>query len=163
MFNEEADTIQSMLELGIRPLSDFPDSDRWQLLQQHMPGMFETIYQDFAFPVIQKPYQNSGVFVTPIDFYKMPDSILANKGRIAIPHERIDPTWTVVTYELDSTRESLPFTPQTMQSVADTWREDVVREWFAKDNSKVFFYVPQIATYKTGGIPITEADIQRPT
>jgi hypothetical protein len=162
MFNQQADTVESMLKHGIRPLSDFPESERWQEIQHHMPNFFEKLYEMIAEPIIQKPYGDSGIFVTPIDFYELPNTYLHDKERIAIPIERIDSKWAAATYIVDEERQTFALNQQVLQDIAELWREDWVREWFGKDQTKVFFYVPQIVTYQANGIPITEADFQRP-
>lgn len=163
LFNDGDEMAQSLLKVGLRPLSYFGETERWKQIQAHRPGMFKWIYEEFAKPVVQKEsVDNSGIFVTPIDFYKLLNTFLHDKRRVAVPLERIDSEWTTVTYELNGERKSLPFTQKTMEAVADLWREDLVREWFGKDNSKVFFYVPQIATYQPNGIPVFADDIQTP-
>jgi hypothetical protein len=37
----------------------------------------------------------------------------------------------------------------------------MVTEWFAKDNTKIFFYVPQIAVYQPGRIRVEPTDIEQ--
>jgi len=162
LLNENEDTLQSMLANGLRPLSYFPDSPRWKQLQEHAPSMFNWIYENFAQPIIQKPYQNSGIFITPIDFYKMEETWLHDKARIAVPKDLIDPEWAAITYELEGQRISLPFTDESLTLITDIWDEQHVREWFGKDSSKVFYYVPQIVTYQPDGIAITGDFIQKP-
>jgi|GEM_PF-1735185 len=163
VFNEESDTLASMLEIGMRPLSHFPESERWKKIQEHIPGMFKNLYENFVQSVIQKPYSNSGIFVTPIDFYRLPGTYLHDKTRIAIPVASLDPGWSAIMYVLDDERHSLALNQETFQSAAEIWHEDMVREWFGKDKSKVFFYVPQVVTYQPDGIPITEDFIETPS
>lgn len=160
LFNPAPEMLASFLEHGIRPLSDFPDSPRWQQIQEHMPGFFENLYQTFAAPVLKKTYANSGVFVTPIDFRLLPGTYLHQKPRFNLPLERFDPEWTVVTYVLDGERVSLPFNRETLQKVAELWDEGMVRQWFGLDNTKVFFYVPQVATYQ-GKIVVEAGDYEQ--
>jgi hypothetical protein len=45
---------------------------------------------------------------------------------------------------------------------AEVWTGDLVRAWFAKDETRVFYFVPQVAAYQPVGIPITAADFDRP-
>ena len=91
LLNTGDEIIDSILENGLRPLSDFPESERWQQINQQMPGFFENLYEMIAKSVLQKPYLNAGIFVSPIDFRLMPGSILYEKTRIKIPISRIEP------------------------------------------------------------------------
>jgi hypothetical protein len=160
LFNEAEDTLSSMLENGLCPLSDFPDSQRWKDIMAYKADFFETIYENFAKPIINKPYENSGVFLTPIDFYNLPNTFLFDKRRIAVPVERIDAEYSVMTYVYEDERVSLAFDKENLQNVAELWQEDLVREWFGKDQTRVFFYVPQLVTYRR--VPVSADDIQKP-
>lgn len=163
MFNEQEDTIASMLEKGIRPLSDFPDSERWQQLEAQMPGFYKNLYEMLGKPILKKPYVNSGVFITPIDFYKLPGTYLYDKARIAIPIEYIETESAVATYVINEERKVFAFASEILEDIAQLWPDDMIRKWFNVDPTKAFFYVPQVATYQIGGIKVTEADFQRPT
>lgn len=160
LLNPEFDKVEAILQNGLRPLSDFPDSARWQQLERHMPGFYENLYAGIAQPVLQKPYSNSGIFVTPIDFQKLPASFMKDKTRIQIPVSRLDPEYSVLTYILDGERISLPLTAKNLQHTADLWDADMVNTWFAVDQTKIFYYVPQIAVYQPQGIPVNREDIQ---
>jgi len=159
MFNPNQDSVDSFLQNGIRPLSDFPESERWKELEEHMPGFYKNLYKMMAEPVLKKPYSNSGVFITPIDFRLLPDTYLYAKPRFRIPVERIDPEMTVISYVIDDERIILPFSAENRQRVADLWDEKLVRRWFGVDNTKVFFYVPQVAVYQ-GQISVTQDDYE---
>ncbi len=154
LLNPGDDLIASILAGGLRPLSDFPESERWQQIETHMPGFFEELYADIAEPVVGKPYLNSGVFVSPIDFQLMPGSLLFNRTRVKVPVSRLDPATSVLTYVIDEQRASLPLTVDNLAATADLWTGEMVSRWFAVDNSKIFYYVPQIAAYQSGGIPV---------
>ena len=41
LFNPNEEALNSFIEDGIRPLSDFPESERWQELEAQMPGFYE--------------------------------------------------------------------------------------------------------------------------
>lgn len=159
LFNSDESVLKSFLTQGIRPLSDFPDSERWQQLEAHMPGFYKNLYTMIAEPVLQKPYPNSGIFITPINFRKLPGTYLHDKPRFNIPIERIDPAWAVLTYVLNENRIGLPFGPEALQKTADLWDEALIREWFGKDNTRVFFYVPQVGAYQ-GQIEVTMEDYE---
>lgn len=158
LFNPESEAMQSFYDTGIRPLSDFPESERWQQLETHMPGFYLKLYEQIAQPILDRPYANSGIFITPIDFRKLPGTYLHEKPRFDIPIERIDADQAVLTYVLDEQRISLPFSQSDLETIASLWDEVMVRKWFAVDNSKVFFYVPQVAAYQ-GRIDVQESDL----
>ena len=157
LFNSEPDALRSFYDTVVRPLSDFPNSERWKQLEAHLPGFYEQLYQLIGYPVLQTPYTNSGVFITPIDFRKLPDTYLHKKPRFDIPIDRIDPGQAVLTYVLDDERISLPFSSENLESSAELWDEALVRAWFGVDNTKVFFYVPQVAVYQ-GRIQVSQAN-----
>jgi hypothetical protein len=160
-FQANEEQIASMVQAGLQPLSAFPDSPRWREIQAVQPGFFERLYELIAAPVLAHPYPNSGVFLTPIDFRLLPGTYLHDKPRFAVPLERLDPAWTVVTYVLDDERVSLAPSAANLQAVAELWDEAMVRTWFGKDPTKVFFYVPQVAAYQPGGIPVSAADLEK--
>jgi hypothetical protein len=112
-----------------------------------------------AEPMIQKPYTNSGVFITSIDFRLLPDTYLHDKPRFRIPIERIDPEMAVISYVIDEERISLPFTAENRKIVAGLWNSEMVKRWFGVDNTKVFFYVPQVAVYQ-GPIEVKQEDFE---
>lgn len=138
-FDPSEDAINAILCDGLRPLSDFPDSDRWQQLEAAIPGFYKNLYTHIAQPVLQKPYINSGIFLTPIDFHQMEGTLLSDKPRIRIPISRLDTEWTCVTYVLYSQRETVILSNAALEKVAEIWTENIVREWFGKDRTKVFF------------------------
>jgi len=159
MFNPDQDSMDSFLQNGIRPLSDFPESERWKELEEQMPGFYENLYRMIAEPVLQKPYSNSGIFITPIDFRLLPDTYLFDKPRFRFPIGRIDPELTVLTHVLENARIALPFTVENLENIAKIWDAEKVMRWFAIDKTKVFFYVPQVAAYQ-GKIEITPDDFE---
>lgn len=161
LLNPSDGLIESILQYGLRPLSDFPDSERWQQIESQMPGFFEQLYTDIAAPVVGKPYMNSGVFVSPIDFQLMPGSLLFNRTRVKIPVSRLDPAFSALTYVIDEQRVSLSLTTDHLATTADLWTGEMVSRWFAVDNSKIFYYVPQIMTYQPGGLSVYAADIEQ--
>ncbi|MCP5096879.1 MAG: hypothetical protein GY943_15115, partial [Chloroflexi bacterium] len=101
-----------------------------------------------------------GVFVSPIDFRLLPGTYLHDKTRFRIPISRIDPATACLTYEWEGKRSRLPLTAETLADAAALWTEERVRSWFAKDQSKVFYYVPQLMVYPVDGIPIESEDIE---
>jgi len=160
LLNPEFDKVEPILNDGLQPLSNFPNSDRWQQIEKHMPGFYKNLYKNVAQPIIKKPYTNSGIFVTPIDFQQLPASLMYNKTRIKIPMTRLDPAYCVITYMLNDERISLALTPENLEETAIIWNADLVNTWFAKDKAKMFYYVPQIAIYQPHGIPIERDDIE---
>ena len=104
LLSQQDGSIESILQSGLRPLSDFPESERWRQIEAHLPGFFEELYYNVAQLLLQKPYLNSGIFLSPIDFQLLADSFMHNKTRIKIPLTRIDPEYAALTYILNDQR-----------------------------------------------------------
>ena len=104
--------------------------------------------------MIQKPYLNSGVFLTPIDLKLLPDSIMSNKCRLEIPIAKIDPEWAVITYVYNDKRISLTFSKNNLENSSKLWNKQLVERWFGVDRERLFYYVPQIVTYQPDGVKI---------
>jgi hypothetical protein len=162
LFNPDPDAISAILENGLHPLSDFPDSPRWKQIESVYPGFFEWLYEEFAEPVLKKPYTNSGIFLSPIDFRRMPDSFMHTKPRINVPLEHIDPQWAVLSYVIEEQRHSYALSPETLIMTAELWDEEMVAHWFGVDSNRLFFYVPQVVTYQPEGIRIVKGDFDDP-
>jgi hypothetical protein len=160
LLNTGDEIVESILDHGLRPLSDFPESERWQQINAEMPGYFEKLYDLIAADVLGRPYENAGVFVSPIDFHLLPESVMHDKTRVRVPVERIDPEFACITYVREGERVSLPFTAEHLQRTAEIWTADQVTEWFGKDPTKVFFFLPQVAVYQPAGIEVQAADIE---
>lgn len=158
-FEPEPGALDSILDDGIRPLSDFPDSARWRQLEDRIPDFYRGVYELIGPPVLTGPYTNSGIFITPIDFRKLPGSYLQDKARFAIPIERIDPVQSVLTYALDDERVNVPLSGGQLEETAELWDDGMVSQWFGIDPTKAFFYVPQVAAYQ-GRIDVTEQDYE---
>ncbi|MHB9146559.1 MAG: hypothetical protein ACYC5Y_14670 [Symbiobacteriia bacterium] len=131
-----------------------PESARWQQLQLTRPHLYEEVYQQIGAPVIHRPYSNSGVFLTPIDFRVLPDLPLARMARIAIPAEAIDADRSSLTYELEGRRLVLPVSAATLAETARLWPEPVVRQWFGRIRNMLFYHLPQVAVYVDEGIRV---------
>ena len=146
---------------GLRPLSDFPESERWRQIAAELPGFFERVYELVAAPVLETPYANSGIFLTPIDFRALPGSLLHDRPRVAVPIDRIDAQRAVVTWDLGE-RVSLPFGPAALAQGAALWDAALVEEWFGRDQSRLFFHVPQVASYQER-VRVEPGDVERPS
>ncbi len=94
-----------MLQRGLLPLSAFPDSPRFQQIQQWNPTFYQEIYARWAEPILRRPYRNSGIFLTPIDFRRLPDLRRATMARIAVPLDAITASHAALTYERDSEQQ----------------------------------------------------------
>jgi hypothetical protein len=163
LFNPDPELISSILENGLRPLSDFPESPRWKQIESIYPGFFEWLYGEFAAPILKKPYANSGIFLSPIDFRRMPDSLMYAKLRVNVPVERIDPQWSALSYVIDNQRLTYSLNPETLSRSAELWDEEKVARWFGVDSNRLFFYVPQVVTYQPGGIYVDKGDFDDPS
>lgn len=111
--------------------------------------------------MLKRPYTNSGVFLTPIDFRLMTGSPLSRHTRITIPLEAVDPDYSTLTYVLNDERVVLPLSVENLEQAALLWPEQRVREWFGKNPNMIFFYVPQVAVYREGGISICPEWIEK--
>lgn len=147
-FLEGTGPLPRILEEGLRPLSDFPDSARWQLIERHMPGFYRQLYEDWAMPVLRGAYSTSGIFLTPIDFRAIPRHAMAGRARLRLPVDRIDPARAVVTSEPGGVRHRAGFTPEALRAVAAEWTAEDITAWFGRDPQKLFFFVPQVVTYQ---------------
>lgn len=149
----------AILREGLRPLSDFPDGDRWQEIERHAPGFFENLYALVAEPVLERPYERSGIFLTPIDFRLLPGTLLHDRARLRIPVERIEAGSAVLTWDREDGRVNLPFGPATLEQARREWDDDEIRSWFGRDRTKLFFHVPQVAAYQPR-IDVSQADVE---
>jgi hypothetical protein len=148
--------LESILEQGLRPLSAMPENPRWQ----QQSDFFRGIYSLLAEPVLKRPFTNSGIFLTPIDFRRLPGSSLERRTRIAVPVGAIPPDHAVLSYELDGNRVVLPLTPDKLAAVAQLWPAAMVTEWFGRNPNMNFFYVPQVAAVPEGGIAVQPAWVE---
>jgi hypothetical protein len=154
-----ADTLEDIVRDGLRPLSDFPESERWRQFEAEAPGFFERLYELIGRPVLRAPYANSGIFLTPVDFRALPGTLLHDRPRIAVPVERIEPAQAVLTWQLEE-RIVRPFGAPALAEAAALWDADLVREWFGRDRTRLFFHVPQVATYQ-GRVAVEGAEVER--
>ncbi len=161
LLNPEEKLNESILSQGLRPLSHFPNSSRRQIIEAKLPGFFEKLYVNWCKSVVGKPYTNSGVFFSPIDFRLLPDSLLSNTARIRVPLDRLEPDWSCLTYEHKRNRISLPLNTANLESTASLWDERMILGWFAKNPNRLFYYVPQVVTYQPGGIQVHTKEIER--
>jgi hypothetical protein len=153
LLGDNAD-LASILDQGLLPLSSRQDSSRWKEIEAWRPGFYRKIYEDFAMPVLHVPFTNSGVFLTPIDFRSMPTGRLRERPRFTIPLDVVDPAASALTYVLAGRRVVRSLSPDTLEEASAIWSEELVRAWFGKDPSMVFYYVPQVAAYQEGGIRV---------
>lgn len=161
VLNPEIGIAPEIIRDGLRPLSDFPESERWQAVNRAMPGFFEDLYREWAEPVLGRPYPGrSGGFLTPIDFRLLPASPLADRTRIVVPLGRIDPSWSCLKYAGDLPRTSLRLNSETLTTAAHQWPAEAVLKWFGLDRTKMFLHVPQVVTYQPGGVGVAAADIE---
>jgi hypothetical protein len=156
-----ASHLDAIVREGLRPLSDFPESERWRAIEAEVPGFFESVYARVAEPVLGTPYERSGVFLTPIDFRLLPGSLLEERVRLRIPLERIEGTRAVVTWHAEGDRVSLPFDAEALGRAAEEWPARRVTSWFGRDPTRLFFHVPQVATYQPR-VAVEPDDVEPP-
>jgi hypothetical protein len=151
----------AILREGLRPLSDFPDSERWREIEEHAPGFFERLYALVGEPVLSRPYERSGIFLTPIDFRALPGTLLHDRARLRVPVERVEAGSAVVTWERENGRVSLPFGADALDRAQREWDAAEIRSWFGRDRTKLFFHVPQVAAYQPR-IEVGAGDVEAP-
>lgn len=147
-----------ILQRGLLPLSDMPDHPAFAD-QQHR---FRPRYQELCWPLLRRPYVNSGVFFTNVDLYRLSGRLRLDKPRIAVPLDRLDPEWSVITYEHGGHRTYHSATGDNLRAAANLWTRSMIEKWLGADDAGWFRYVPQIITFQPGGIPVTPADIEFP-
>ena len=148
-----------IVERGLLPLSAFrkrslgppQESCRVSIRQFTRPS---------ASPCSSGPTPTPG-FLTPIDFRLMTGSPLSRHTRITIPLEAVDPDYSTLTYVLNDERVVLPLSVENLEQAALLWPEQRVRERFGKNPNMIFFYVPQVAVYREGGISICPEWIEK--
>ena len=74
--------------------------------------------------------------------------------RFALPLSAVPLEHSALTYELGGHRHVSPVTAAKLARTAEIWTENLVREWFGRDRSMMFYHVPQVAVYPEGGIPV---------
>ena len=158
LFNGE-ESIDAILAEGLLPLSALSNQPRWLSLNQRFPDLFKSLYTLFAEPILKEPYRNSGIFLTPIDFRKMPDQPLSGFRRIVVPTTALDATMTTITYEWMAKRVVMAFSQTSLEQVRDLWTDDLVRSWFGRDRYRLFFSVPQVVSYQ-GNVPIQHSWVE---
>lgn len=158
------EALPSILERGLLPLSAMPEHPRWQRSERALPAFYRQLYAQWAEPVLRRPYRHSGIFLTPIDFRRLPDLLLATRTRIVLPLSALDCQAATVTYEIDERRIVLPLTVENLEETARRWPADMVRAWFGRDRTKLFYFVPQVAVYQESGqgaIPVRPEWVER--
>lgn len=153
LLSDEAD-LAAIVASGLLPLSARPDSARWQMHEAARPNFYRDLYALFAEPVLQRPYRHSGIFLTPIDFRRLPGLAPTQLARVVLPLSAIDAESAVLTYELAGQRIVFPASPETLIETARQWPDTLVRDWFGRDPSRLFYFVPQVAVYQEGAIPV---------
>ena len=146
--------LEAICETGLQPLSTFPESERWKTIEAAQPGVFERLYNEFAAPVLRRPYQNSGVFFTPIDFRRIEGSELAGVPRLVLPTGGLDPDWCALTYFLNRRRICRKISASDLEETRRLWPEGLVVEWFGRDRNRLFYFVPQVACYQPDGVEV---------
>ncbi|MHB8757552.1 MAG: hypothetical protein ACYC6V_06025 [Bacillota bacterium] len=166
---EELETaLDDILANGLLPLSARPDSERWKLIQQYRPGFYELLYEGFARPIVGRPYSNSGVFLTPIDFRRMiglsaEADRMATLPRLAVPLAAIDLATAAAGYvDLDDQPHPYPLNEDTLRQLAAEWPAERIASLYGRDRSKMFYHVPQVAVYQDDGVKVKAEWLERP-
>lgn len=110
------------------PVVSLTESNRWQAIEAALPGFFEDLYRQWAEPVLRVSYPGrSGIFLTPTYFRLIHGSQLSNRARVVVPLDRIDATWSRLTYAGDHPRTSVRISADTLADAARGWLADDVR------------------------------------
>jgi hypothetical protein len=146
---------EPILRDGLRHLSDMPDHPNFDRERSR----FERPYYDLAWPVLQRPYVTSGIFFTTVDLRRVNGRGHLACPRLAVPIGRLDPDWSVLTFEYDGVRQRFPLSSQHVQAAALLWTRDRIERWLGADETGWFRYVPQVITFRPGGVRIEPADV----
>jgi len=144
-------SIEDIIRDGLLPLSSQDAMGR--PYHDIKLGLYRDLYHEIAEPWLRRPYEHSGVFLTPIDFRLIEGHRLAALPRVAVPVDALDPATTRLTWVESDERVVRPLSPESLADAAELWTEERVREWFGKDRKRTFYHVPQVWTYQ-GKIPI---------
>lgn len=147
-FMQDPVDLVSIFSEGLLPLSERHWTERWRRMERVRPGFFEQIYREFTAGVLDGTYVHSGVFFTPVDFTTLPEFSLARRPRIAVPVGEVDSALAVLTHAPAGRRQNLPLTREALDMVARIWTPELLQEWFGKDKTMMFYYVPQVAIYQ---------------
>lgn len=162
--------VDSLLKEGLVPLSDQDPAGRVPEVAERL-RLLEFIYDQIARPVLGRPYANSGVFLSPVDFRLMAGHDLpliqgrpmASLPRFAVPVAELDPDQAILTWVEGGEageRAVRRLGPAALAEAAEKWPASRVREWFGRDLTKMFFYVPQVMTYQ-GRVPLRPEWLER--
>lgn len=147
--------LTAILRDGLQPLSALPDHPEWAE-QRHR---FKPRYDELARAALDRPYQNSGVFFTPIDLRQVPRHAAVPRIWFAVPVDELGPAWTVLTYVDNSHRVSYPLSASSLQTVSDLWTADRISQSLG-DSRGWFFHVPQVVAFQPGGIRVRPETLQ---
>jgi len=143
--------VEAILRDGLLPFSS--QDARGRPYHDIKLGLYRDLYREFAEPWLKRPYENSGVFLTPIDFSLIEGHRLARLTRVALPLHALDSTMSRLTWIEADERVVRPLSPESLDEAASLWTAERVGEWFGNDRNRTFFFVPRVWTYQ-GKIPI---------
>ncbi|MGH2871530.1 MAG: hypothetical protein ACRDL5_03600 [Solirubrobacteraceae bacterium] len=112
------------------------------------------IYDELFAAQLRRPFTSSGVFFMPIDFAALPDSMLAQRPRVAIDIDRLEASASVLTWQLDGGRVPLPATAAALARAAAIWTPELVSSWFGQNRQRLFWRVPQIGCFQARPIAV---------
>jgi len=147
--------VDTILHEGLRHLSDMPDHPTFD----QETARFRSRYYDLAWPILRRPYLTGGIFFTTIDLRQVNGRGHSDSPRLAVPLERLDPDWTVLTYEYEGVRIRHPLATRHLKDAAELWTRDRIEQWLGVDDTGWFRYVPQVITFQLGGVRIDPADV----
>jgi hypothetical protein len=152
---KEPAALSTILREGLRPLSDRPDSPAYSRESSRFRGRYELL----ARPLLRRPYVNSGVFFTTVDLRRLKNEKRLNSVRLRIPVVRLDPEWSVLTYEYDGARCWWPVNEENLRQATTLWTDELCQRWLGADITGWFRYVPQVVAFQNGGVPVTRLDV----
>ncbi|MEW6047206.1 MAG: hypothetical protein AB1609_12095 [Bacillota bacterium] len=140
------DVLDGIRTHGLLPLSHQPRT-AGRGFEERL-AFYRALYVEWAQQLIGRPYENSGIFLTPIDFRLLSHPSMARCPRVTVPLQALDRELSFLTWVEGESRVVRPLSREGLEEAARRWPADQVIQWFGRIRTMLFFYVPQVVTYQ---------------